>query len=216
MRPWNESSEPGVSPSFSSRLGLSVAPSPLWEDERLVQACLEGNEDAWAAIIAKYKRLIYSIPLRYGAGPQDAADIFQQVCVELFAKLGDLRKIESLRSWLMTVAAHQSLRWKKARHLNDIELDDVDEDRAPMEIADEAQLAPEQMMQLEMEQTLRETILKLPQRCATMIQLLFYGEEALPYAEVARKLGLATGSIGFIRGRCLNRLRKLLDEAGFR
>jgi RNA polymerase sigma factor (sigma-70 family) len=216
MRPWDESTESGVSNSLTGKKFSLVAPSPVWGDEHLVKACLDGNEDAWSALISKYKRMIYSVPVRYGASPQDAADIFQQVCVELFSKLGDLRKVESLRSWLLTVASHQSLRWKKMRHLNDLELDDVDEDHAPIEIADGGQLAPDQMIQIEMEQTLREIIRKLPQRCYTMVQLLFYGEEALPYAEVARRLGLATGSIGFIRGRCLTRLRKLLDEAGFR
>ena len=37
----------------------------------------------------------------------------------------------------------------------------------------------------------------------------------VPYNEVARRLNLATGSIGFIRGRCLKRLKKLLQEKGF-
>ncbi len=216
MRPWDENTESGVPLPFLPKQLGPAKPSPLWEDERLVRACLDGNEDAWTALIGKYQRMIYGVPLRYGATPQDAADIFQQVCVELFAKLSDLRKVESLRSWLLTVTSHQSLRWKKRRRLNDVELDDIDDDHAPVEIADRDLLAPEQMVQVEMEQTLRETIRQLPRRCATMIQLLFYGEEALPYAEVAKRLGLATGSIGFIRGRCLEKLRKLLDEAGFR
>jgi hypothetical protein len=37
----------------------------------------------------------------------------------------------------------------------------------------------------------------------------------VPYSEVARRLKLATGSIGFIRGRCLQRLKKILEEQGF-
>ena len=48
-----------------------------------------------------------------------------------------------------------------------------------------------------------------------MIRLLFYADPPLPYREVARRLGLATGSIGFIRGRCLRRLEKTLREMGF-
>jgi hypothetical protein len=32
---------------------------------------------------------------------------------------------------------------------------------------------------------------------------------------VARRLGLATGSIGFIRGRCLKKLERVLGNAGF-
>ena len=160
--------------------------------------------------------MIYSVPLRYGAQPHDAADIFQQVCVELFSRLADLRKIESLRSWLLTVASHQSLRWKQIRLRNDQPIDAADDDdKAPIEIPDAAPLASEQMVQIEREQALRESIDRLSARCSKLIRMLFYGDEPLPYAEVASRLGLATGSIGFIRGRCIDRLRKLLAEAGF-
>lgn len=201
--------------SSTNRRFRPSEPTPSWDDDRLVRACLGGDADAWAALIAKYERMIYSVPFRYGASPQDAADIFQQVCVELFSKLSDLRKIESLRSWLLTVTSHQSLRWKKLRLRNDLPLDDGDDEHPPFEVADDKQLAPERLVQVESEQVLRETIRKLPPRCVSLVQMLFYEEEAIPYAEVARRLGLATGSIGFIRGRCLNRLRKLLAEAGF-
>ena len=45
---------------------------------------------------------------------------------------------------------------------------------------------------------------------------LFFSEPPLPYAEVAkRRLGLATGSIGFIRGRCLKKLQRALQDSGF-
>jgi DNA-directed RNA polymerase specialized sigma24 family protein len=45
--------------------------------------------------------------------------------------------------------------------------------------------------------------------------MLFYDEPACPYQEIAKTLGIAVGSIGFIRQRCLERLRKSLLEAGF-
>jgi hypothetical protein len=48
-----------------------------------------------------------------------------------------------------------------------------------------------------------------------MIRLLFYHQPPIPYQDVARRLGLATGSIGFIRGRCLERLARSLEKAGF-
>ncbi len=74
---------------------------------------------------------------------------------------------------------------------------------------------PEFVQELEQEQIVRESIARLPERCQEMVRLLFYEEPPIPYEEVARRLGLATGSIGFIRGRCLNRLKKILEEAGF-
>ena len=69
-----------------------LGPDVTWSDARLIRACLNGNEHAWSALIAKYKNLIYSIPMKYGASPEDAADIFQAVCLELFSELPRLRK----------------------------------------------------------------------------------------------------------------------------
>jgi DNA-directed RNA polymerase specialized sigma24 family protein len=46
--------------------------------------------------------------------------------------------------------------------------------------------------------------------------MLFYEKPAVAYEEVARRLNLATGSIGFVRMRCLKQLRRRLIEKGFR
>ena len=186
-----------------------------WSDTHLIRACLAGNERAWAALIQRYKRLIYSIPIKYGATPDDASDIFQAVCMEMFSELSNLRKTESLKSWLITVASHQAYHWKKRRRTGDLELDNTEEDHVPVQLADSGALAPEQLEEVEREQMLREAVGKLNERCAHMIRLLFYEHPPLPYTEVAQRLGLAIGSIGFIRGRCLQRLQKILTEMGF-
>jgi len=180
------------------------------EDERLVQECLAGDERAWNMLIDKYKRLIYSVPVKYGFSPDDAGDIFQNVCIDLFTNLSKLRKIESLRSWLITVATHKCFHWKKQQK-NDVELDAMEQ-----EMAEELAAAPVVVMQeVQEEQAVRDAIDRLTPRCAELVKLLFYEQPPVPYTEVAQKLGLATGSIGFIRGRCLTRLQKILGELGF-
>ncbi len=180
------------------------------EDDRLVQGCLQGDQRAWEALIDKYKRLIFSVPLKYGASQEDAADVFQAVCIEVFHSLSQLKNAGSLRSWLITVAVRQSYRWKK-KQSNHVELDAMEP-----ELAEEIASVPEAMAQVEQEQIVREVVSKLPPRCAELVNMLFFEQPPLPYAEAARRLGLATGSIGFIRGRCLERLRKLLLESGFK
>jgi len=56
---------------------------------------------------------------------------------------------------------------------------------------------------------------ELTPRCRQLVHMLFYDEPARPYQEIAETLGIAVGSIGFIRQRCLERLRKRLLEEGF-
>ncbi len=188
------------------------SPSIAWSDERLVSECLSGNEQAWAALIDKYKNLIFSIPIRYGAKQEDAADLFQAVCLEMFSELSNLRKTGSLRSWLITVTVHKSFHWKrKQRRRSEKEVADVDEEDLSERVSAPP---PEFIEKLEREQMVRDAVARLPARCNEMVRLLFYEQPPIPYSELAQRLGLATGSIGFIRGRCLKRLQKLLEDAG--
>jgi len=170
-----------------------------------VRACLRGDDQAWSALIDKYKNLIYSVPIKYGASPEDAADVFQGVCLELFSELPHLREIAALRSWLITVAGRKYFHWMRSQRK-----------RAGAEAETESKVVlPLLVEELEGEQMIREAVERLPSRCREMIRLLFYEHPALPYSQVAERLGLATGSIGFIRRRCLQRLQQILEESGF-
>ncbi len=189
---------------------MSGPPAREWSNSRLVQECLEGSEHAWNALVDRYKNLIYSIPVKYGAPPQDAADIFQAVCLDLFNELPRLRDAEALAGWLIRTATHKCYHWKQAQRstggLDDSEL----ETRAA-----DVPVPPDLLAAIEREQMVRDSLHLLPPRCKWMIELLFFEYPPMPYEEVARRLNLARGSIGFIRGRCLKRLKRILEEKGF-
>lgn len=194
--------------------GHAVLPGGTGEDvpdAQLVRRCLEGDERAWVSLIERYKRLIYSIPFKYGATAEDAADIFQAVCVDLVAELPKLRKPDALRAWLASVTRHRSLRWKTRTHRE--RTWDSAESVTETLVTDEPD-APHVMEAVQREQGVRDAIDRLPARCREMVHLLFYANPPLPYAEVAKRLGLATGSIGFIRGRCLKKLEAALRAQG--
>lgn len=185
-------------------------PSAAWDDTRLVKACLSGNEDAWSALIEKYKALIYSIPVKYGLSQQDASDVFQATCLELLARLPDLRKPRALPKWLMQVTHHECYRWKRSQQRTvsrDAEAELPEPEIPP--------IAESLLQQTQEEQMLREAIRLLTPQCRGLVALLFFEMPPRPYAEVAKELGLAQGSIGFTREKCLERLRRQLSKSGF-
>jgi RNA polymerase sigma factor (sigma-70 family) len=177
-------------------------------DERLIQRCLKGDLEAQSELIDKYKNLIYSIPIKLGMY-QDAGDIFQAVCVELLSELPQLREHRALPKWLMQTCYRKCLRYLATASRQ------VDFDPADVEQPQDGDTLEHMLVQLEKEQMLRDAIGEMPARCSQMIHMLFFEIPARPYEEVARELGLATGSIGFIRSRCLTRLRKHLEKKGF-
>jgi RNA polymerase sigma factor (sigma-70 family) len=182
-------------------------------DAQLISRCLQGDQEAWSALIDKYKNLIYSIPIKLGMY-QDAADIFQSVCVDLLSELPRLRDHRALPKWLMQTCYHKCLRHQRAAaRLVELEPDDSDGDAGLPTGADDL---PEHMLvQLQQEQILRDAITELPEKCEQMVRLLFFELPPRPYDEIAHELGMATGSIGAIRARCLAHLRKHLEKRGF-
>ena len=179
-------------------------------DTRLVKECLAGDEDAWAALIDKYKALIYSIPIKYRMPPQEASDVFQSVCIELLTRLPDLREPKALPAWLMQVTHHQCYRWKYQQQRvvsRDSETGVPEPEIPPM--------AESLVRQTQEEQILRGAISGLAPQCQKLIAALFFESPARPYAEIASELGLAVGSIGFTRQKCIERLRRSLQKMGF-
>ena len=181
-----------------------------WSDERLVKECLSGNEEAWSLLIEKYKALIYSIPVKYRLPPHEAAEIFQATCVELLHRLPELREPRALPKWLMQVAHHQCYRWKRQqqRMVSRDGDSDLPEPETPA-------IAEALVQQTQEEQILRDAVAALSPQCRLLVELLFFETPARPYSEVAAELGLAVGSIGFTRQKCMDRLRKHLNDLGF-
>jgi RNA polymerase sigma factor (sigma-70 family) len=177
-------------------------------DEQLVRDCLQANQDAWIELIRRYSPLVHAVIRSYHVPDSDAADIFQSVFLELFNSLSKLRDTKALGGWLIKVSSHRCLRWKQALQPEGTNA------ALYIEVLPDAHAA-EGFARIEREQMLRQALDELPSRCRQMIELLFLTDPPLPYAELAARLGLAVGSIGFIRKRCLIKLKSALERLGF-
>jgi RNA polymerase sigma factor (sigma-70 family) len=178
------------------------------DDAQLVLACRRGDQRAWALLIGRYKGLIMSFARRYHANPQDAADIFQFVCSELFVSLPRLRNPQRVRAWITTVSAHAAYHWKM-RHLAHLKREGEELDAEDYPLLDTQHQAVEYE---ERDRLIREAIAQLPPRARELVQLLFFEDPPMPYETVAARLGLSNRSIARLRGRCLKKLRRALDR----
>ena len=179
-------------------------------DRELVAACLSGDEQAWSELIDRYNRLIFSIPLKQGLDRDQAADIFQAVCLDLVAELPRLRDPQALPAWLIQTTLHKVSKWRRR---NDRFVAD-DGTHAEQAAAPETDMPDALIREVQQSQAMRDAVSGLSDRCQRMVKMLFFETPARPYKEVASALGVATGSIGFLRGRCLDRLRSALEGIG--
>jgi RNA polymerase sigma factor (sigma-70 family) len=201
-----------VKESLRRKRATPVEPKATRKSDRdLVQGCLRRRDEDWNLLIDKYKNLIFSIPIRYGLSRDEAADIFQSVCLDLIQDLPKVKDPKALPKWLMQVTSHKCFHWKRQR-ARMVSRDDEEAQIPEAAVQPEAEL---NLREVQEEQMLREARAELPARCQELIRMLFYDEPTRPYQQVAASLGLATGSIGLLRQKCLDRLRNALDTLGF-
>ena len=194
--------------SASAKAVRKMQASP--QDEFLVKECLSGNQAAWSALIDKYKNLIFSIPIKRGFSSDDAADIFQAVCLALVSELPRLRSPRALPAWLIQTTSRKCFRWQDtSRRYSNTELQEET-------LLDESSKVPEELVaQLEREHIVRDAVSELSTDCKRLVELLFYQTPSPSYDDLASALGTPKGSIGPTRIRCLEKLRRLLEEKGF-
>lgn len=183
------------------------------DDRSLMTACLDGDHAAWAALIARYQRLIYSIPIKARLSQDDAADIFQSVCLKLYEKLSTIRDSERISSWLITTTSRECWRLSARNRRENVPARSSEDDDVGFEkeIPATAPLADEQREVLEQQLIVRWGVEALPERCRELITMLFYQMDELSYADIARRMKMPVPSIGPTRARCLEKLRKLLE-----
>lgn len=183
------------------------------DDGQLLLRCRRGEQAAWAALVRRYRRLVYAIALRAGLDEAGAADVFQTTFARLVEHLARIAQPDRLQAWLVTTAKREAL-LTRARALRTVSITrpgDADDGADEAELVDEALLPDQVVEELQQAALVRRALDTLDERCRTLLLLLFGDADDLPYEEIARRTGMAVGSIGPTRARCLSRLRKALS-----
>lgn len=190
-------------PPVIEKLFMHSQPLHLLDDEQLVAACLAGDEEAWVALLDRYSRLIYTVPLRFGFPATVAEEIFQEVCLTLLEKLTTLRERRRFSTWLVTVTRRACL--QRLRYQKEVQA---------LELLEETVSAPDTpeaaLLLIEEQAIIHRALAKLDGRCQHLVRALFFDTASPSYAEIANTLQIPEGSIGPTRARCLEKLRHLL------
>ena len=174
----------------------------------LVRRAAEGDQWAWERLIEQYGRLIWAMTRDFKLVESDAADVVQATWLRLLEHIDDLKHPARVGSWLAATARHECLRSVAARKKIVLLQDDAGLTDVPAHQPD----VDERLLAGERAQAVREALSRLPRQWQRLLGLLMADPPA-SYTEISDQLGLPIGSIGPTRGRCLARLRVLLQAS---
>jgi RNA polymerase sigma factor (sigma-70 family) len=172
----------------------------------LVSAAQGGDHAAWTEIVRRYNGLVWSVTVNHSLGQIDGADITQTVWLKLAQYLGRLREPDRIGSWLISTTRNECLLVSRQRSRT-----------IPVDVADRLVHVVEpvdnlsRLEDVERDFALWEAFLLLPGTCQALLKLL-NTDPPTAYVEVANRCGIAIGSIGSRRQRCLSSLRVALKN----
>ncbi|WP_079178357.1 RNA polymerase sigma factor [Streptomyces mangrovisoli] len=181
----------------------------------LVRAAVDGDAAAWKALVEGLSPLVWSVVRAHRLSDADGHEVYQTVWFRFAQHLGRIREPDKAGSWLASTARHECL--KVIKGLTRLMPTDDQQllDRPSEDLTPEQSLldSEEADAQAERIRRLWQEFEELGERCRQLLRVLM----ATPppsYQEVSSALGIAVGSIGPLRQRCLRRLRARLDARG--
>jgi len=174
-------------------------------DEQLVEATLDGDEQAFAELARRHKGRVFAVASRFAANHAELDDIAQEVFVQAFFKLRQYRRDSPFEHWLMritTFKCYDFLR-KRLRTSGSISVE------AMLETGHEP-IAPEQPAPHPALEKLYAALAKLSAKERLIITLLELEQRSI--REIAGLTGWSEANVKVRAFRARAALRQILER----
>ncbi len=171
-------------------------------DRRDVEACQNGEREAFDRLVERYQRDIYRLCFRYVNNHYDANDMAQEAFLKAYKALGTFRGDSAFATWMYRIAVNTCLNFKALRRPIQEEL--------PETLAAPGRGTPARLEWAEQSDQVRAAVSRLPEKQRATLILKIYHD--LTHEEVAAVLGSSVGTVKANLFHALGNLRKMLGK----
>jgi RNA polymerase sigma factor (sigma-70 family) len=168
----------------------------------------EGDPAGLDDLVRLLSPVLWQVVRATGLDRERAEDVVQTTWIALVDHADSISTPQGIAAWLCTSARREA--WRAGRRAGRER--PVEDEVLAHGLPDHE--SPEHQVVLDDEAALvRACLGRLPERCQKLLRIVAAGPRP-NYTEVASTLGMPVGSIGPTRGRCLDKLRQELVQAG--
>ena len=179
------------------------------EDDRLVEAALDGDARAFELLMEKHESKMYAVALRMCQNREDAQDCLQDAMLRIYKALPSFKGQSSFSTWAYRITMNtclDELRRKKVRQASsldqmlDLGWSPVDENNSTEHHADN----------MELKRNLSRAIQTLPEEMRAAVVLR--DVQGFSYDEIAEMLSTNVGTVKSRISRGREKLREILSK----
>jgi RNA polymerase sigma factor (sigma-70 family) len=177
-------------------------------DNEIISKVLEGDQQAYALLVDRYQRYVFTLTLRFMKTREDAEEVAQDVFIKAYRSLADFRGASKFSTWLYTIVNTTCITFLRKKKLEIHSLDHS----AVFEAADsiDSGMRSNMVEQKSRVAMVNQAIKLLSSDDAEIITLFYKSEQTLE--EIAAILGIEPNAAKVRLHRARTRLKDKMES----
>jgi len=177
------------------------------KDIDLISKVLQGDKGAYAQIIKRHQRFVFTLALRFSKCREDAEEIAQDSFIKAFRAIHTFKQNSKFSTWLYSIVYTTSMTFLRKKRLDTTSIDDE-----TIVIQLEGQVSDHAVMDVEHKSKMHYVNLSISQLApldAAIITLFYQGEQSLE--EIGQALGMESNTVKVKLHRARHRLKERIE-----
>lgn len=178
------------------------------DDWYYIKRVLDGDPDAFAPLVERYKVMVYNISLKVLKRPEDAEEVAQDSFIKAYRSLKSFKGDAKFSTWLYRIAWNSSVSYLRSKKRREIDGNAFQYKIGDFDHADDAEMDDEEQKIV----ILKKATDSLPADEQLIITLYYYRETGID--EIARIMNLSASNVKVKLFRTRKKLRELVEKRG--
>ena len=177
-------------------------------DIELIEQTLAGDQSAYADLVKRHQRFVFTLALRYAKIREDAEEIAQDTFIKAYRSLASFKGQSKFSTWLYSIVYTTAMTFLRKKR---VDTDSIDDENNFVKIENQASAYDVNSAETRSRSFyLDQAIGQLLPDDAAIITLFYKGEQSLQ--EIALAMGMETNTVKVKLFRARQRLREKLER----
>jgi RNA polymerase sigma factor (sigma-70 family) len=177
-------------------------------DIELIEQTLAGNQSAYADLIKRHQRFVFTLAMRFAKGREDAEEIAQDCFIKAYRSLASFNGQSKFSTWLYSIVYTTAMTFLRKKR---VATDSIDDENTFIQVENqESGYDTDNVENKSRSFYLNQAIEQLLPDDATIITLFYKGEQSLE--EIGQTLGIEANTVKVKLFRARQRLKEKLER----
>ncbi len=177
-------------------------------DIELIEQTLTGNQFAYADLVKRHQRFVFTLAMRFSKNREDAEEIAQDCFIKAYRSLSSFQQQSKFSTWLYTIVYTTSMTFLRKKR---VDTDSIDDENTYLQLENQSGGMKNNMAETKSRSYyLQEAIGQLLPDDAAIITLFYMGEQSLE--EIGQTLGIEANTVKVKLFRARQRLKEKLEK----